>query len=250
MLNIDKDGRLPLIVEAFERLMDKYGKVRNFGSGLAGPFTTAASLIGTEKFLVSTVKDKEGVHRLLQYSTDCIVELCRDLNKRLGIKFMLSEPMGAKDLISKRQFNEFFLPYLRQAVERMNEYQGSTPIHMCGRTKDRWPEIIDAGVSNFWVDNCESLKELKEGYGDRIGITGNVPPVDILRNGTQEQIYDCIRKCIEDAGDNPKGYTICPGCTTPVGTTKEQMIMFMNAATTLSRGARKGQLPEGLKDKQ
>ena len=102
MLNIDKDGRLPLIVEAFERLMDKYGNVRNFGSGLAGPFTTAASLIGTEKFLVSTVKNKEGVHRLLQYSTDCIVELCRDLNKRLGIKFMLSEPMGAKNLISKR----------------------------------------------------------------------------------------------------------------------------------------------------
>jgi uroporphyrinogen decarboxylase len=162
---------------------------------------------------------------------------------------MLSEPMGAKNLISKRQFNEFFLPYLEQAVRRMNEYQGATSIHMCGSTRDRWQEIIDAGVSNFWVDNCESLKELKEGYGDRIGITGNVPPVDILRNGTQEQIYDCMRKCIEDAGDNPKGYTICPGCTTPVGTTKEQMIMFMNAATTLSRGARKGHLPEGLKNK-
>ena len=85
MLDIDKDGRLPIIVEAFERLMDKYGEVRNFGSGLAGPFTTAASLIGTEKFLISTVKNKEGVHRLLQYSTDVIVELCRDLNKRLGI---------------------------------------------------------------------------------------------------------------------------------------------------------------------
>lgn len=247
MLNIDKDGRLPLIVEAFERLMDKYGNVRNFGSGLAGPFTTAASLIGTEKFLVSTVKNKEGVHRLLQYSTDCIVELCRDLNRRLGIKFMLSEPMGAKNLISKRQFKEFFVPYLNQAVERMNEYQGSTSIHMCGNTRDRWQEIIDSGVSNFWVDNCESLRELKENYGDRIGITGNVPPVDILRNGTQEQIEECIRQCILDAGDNPKGYTICPGCTTPVGTTKEQMIMFMNAATTLSRGARKGQLPEAMR---
>ena len=170
MLNIDKDGRLPLIVEAFERLMDKYGNVRNFGSGLAGPFTTAASLIGTEKFLVSTVKNKDGVHRLLQYSTDVIVELCRDLNRRLGIKFMLSEPMGAKNLISKRQFNEFFLPYLEQAVRRMNEYQGATSIHMCGSTRDRWQEIIDAGVSNFWVDNCESLKELKEGYLD--GISG------------------------------------------------------------------------------
>ena len=248
MLDIDKDGRLPIIVEAFERLVDKYGEVRNFGSGLAGPFTTAASLIGTEKFLISTVKNKEGVHRLLQYSTDVIVELCRDLNKRLGIKFMLSEPMGAKNLISKKQFREFFLPYLDQAVRRMNEYQGSTSIHMCGNTRDRWQDIIDTGVSNFWVDNCESLRELKENYGDRIGITGNVPPVDILRNGTPDQIDRCIRQCIEDAGDNPNGYTVCPGCTTPVGTTKEQMVMFMNAAYKYGRGAVKGKLPKGVID--
>ena len=250
MLNIDKDGRIPLIVEAFERLMEKYGEVRNFGSGLAGPFTTAASLIGTEKFLISTVKNKEGVHRLLQYSTDVIVELCRDLNKRLGIKFMLSEPMGAKNLISKKQFREFFLPYLDQAVKRMNEFQGSTSIHMCGNTRDRWQDIIDTGVSNFWVDNCESLRELKENYGDRIGITGNVPPVDILRNGTPDQIDSCIRKCIEDAGDNPNGYTVCPGCTTPVGTSKDQMIMFMNAAYKYGHGAVKGRLPKGVLDKR
>ncbi len=246
MLNIDRDGRLPIIVEAFERLMEKYGEVRNFGSGLAGPFTTAASLIGTEKFLISTVKNKEGVHRLLQYSTDVIVELCRDLNRRLGIRFMLSEPMGAKNLISKKQFREFFLPYLDQAVKRMNEYQGSTSIHMCGNTRDRWQDIIDTGVSNFWVDNCESLRELKENYGDRIGITGNVPPVDILRNGTPDQIDGCIRQCIEDAGDNPNGYTVCPGCTTPVGTSKEQMVMFMNAAYKYGRGAVKGKLPKGV----
>lgn len=246
MLDIDKDGRLPIIVEAFERLMNKYGEVCNFGSGLAGPFTTAASLIGTEKFLISTVKDKEGAHKLMQYCTDCIVELCRDLNKRLGIRFMLSEPMGAKDLISRKQFREFFLPYFAQAVKRMNEFQGATSAHMCGKTRDRWDDVIDTGISNFWVDNCESLRDLKENYGDRIGITGNVPPVDVLRNGTVQQIEECIRKCIADAGDNANGYTVCPGCTTPVGTTKEQMILFMNAAYKYGRGAVKGKLPEGV----
>ena len=119
------------------------------------------------------------------------------------------------------------------------------------KTKDSFPgcyDISSAGHIPAGMDFVPSaLRELKEEYGDRIGITGNVPPVDILRNGSWEQIQGCIRKCIEDAGDNPKGYTICPGCTTPVGTSKEQMIMFMNAATTLSRRARKGCLPEGLK---
>ncbi len=246
LVNVEKDGRFPIIVEAFERLQERYGDVRILGSGLAGPFTTAAGLIGTEKLLKATVKNKEGVHRLLQYSTDCIVKCCADLNKKLGLKFTLSEPMGSKDLLSKRQFQEFFLPYLKQSVERMNKFQGATGIHICGHTKDRWEEVVDAGVKSFWVDNCESLKELKENYGHRIAISGNVLPVDVLRNGSVPEIEENVRQCIADAADNPCGYNLCPGCTTPVGTSKENMIAFMNAAAVYGRGAKKGCMPKGI----
>lgn len=111
------------------------------------------------------------MHRLLQYTTDCVVKCCQDLNRKLGIKFTLSEPMVSKNLLSKRQFMEFFIPYLKQSVERMNRFQGSTGIHICGSTHDRWAEVVDAGIGSFWVDNCESLKELKEAFGDRIAIS-------------------------------------------------------------------------------
>ena len=112
LVNVEKDGRFPIIIEAFERLQAQFGEERILGSGLAGPLTTAASLIGTENFLKATIKNKEGVHRLLQYSTDCIIKCLKDLNRKLGIGFMLSEPMAARNLLSKKQFNEFFLPYL------------------------------------------------------------------------------------------------------------------------------------------
>ena len=246
LINVEKDGRFPIIIEAFERLQEKYGKERGIGSGLAGPFTTAASLIGTETFLKGTVKHKEQVRKLLQYSTDCVVKCCEDLHRKLGIGFTLSEPMGSRDLLSKRQFKEFFVPYIKQAVERMNKFQGSTGIHICGHTRDRWEEVIGTGISGFWVDNCESIQELKEYYGDKVAISGNVPPVDVLKNGTFEEIDQAIKKCIIEAGDNPRGYNLCPGCTTPVDTTKENMIAFMNAAAKYGRGARKGYMPRGI----
>ena len=100
------------------------GKERGIGSGLAGPFTTAASLIGTETFLKGTVKHKEQVHKLLQYSTDCVVKCCEDLHRKLGIGFTLSEPMGSRDLLSKRQFKEFFVPYIKQAVVAYEQISG------------------------------------------------------------------------------------------------------------------------------
>ena len=58
-----KDGRIPLIIQAFDRLQDRFGDVRNLSSGLAGPFTAAAGLFGTERLLRATRKDPEGVPR-------------------------------------------------------------------------------------------------------------------------------------------------------------------------------------------
>lgn len=247
-VNINKDGRLPIIIEAFERLQERFGTERILGSGLAGPLTSAASLIGTEKFLKAMIRDKENAHRLIQHATDCVVQCCFDMNRRLGIRLMLSEPMASRNLLSKKQADEFFFPYLKQAVDKMNQFQGSTGIHICGSTKDRWKEVVDCGISGFWIDNCESMRELKELYGDKIAISGNVTPVEVLKNGTPEDIAKAVRQCIADTADNPCGYTLCPGCTTPVMTPRENLIAFMNAAAVYGRGAKKGTLPKGIKE--
>ena len=50
LVNVEKDGRFPLITEAFERLQERFGKERILGSGLAGPFTTAASCMEQKIF--------------------------------------------------------------------------------------------------------------------------------------------------------------------------------------------------------
>lgn len=247
LVNIDKDGRFPIICEATERLLDRFGEVRGIGSGLAGPLTTASGLIGTEKLLKAMVKDKENAHKLMQISTDIVVNVCKDMNKKLGIKFMLSEPMASQDILGPRQFKEFFLPYLKQSVDRMNEFQGGTGIHICGHTSKRWEDVVNAGINSFWVDNCESLKDLKEQHGDRIALSGNVKPVDVLKNGSPDDIREAIKNCLIDAADNPMGYRMCPGCTTPAMTSRENMIAFMNAATELGRNAKKGTIPEGVR---
>ena len=244
--DIRKDGRFPIVVEAFKRLADKYGEERMLASGLAGPLTTATNLYGTERFLKATRKDPEGAHRLLRYTTECVVACCRDFHEIFGFGFSLSEPIASKDLLSKKQFEEFFAPYLRECVTRMSEFQGNVSLHICGHTSDRWQEVVDCGISGFWVDDRESLRELKELYGGRIAISGNVPPVDVLRNGTHDQIAASVRDCILQAADNPRGFTLCPGCTTPVGTPLDNMIAFMNAAATYGRGARKGAFPKGV----
>lgn len=245
-VDVHKDGRIPILIEAFKRLIDKYGDTHNIGCDTAGAFTIATNFFGTERFLKATRRNPEGIHRLLQFTTDSLVYCCRDLHDILGIEFSLAEPLGAKDVLSKKQFDEFFVPYLNQTVERLSKFQSPPTLHLCGVTHDRWKEVVDSGVGTFEVDNCESLVDLKQQFGNRLTIRGNVPPVDVLYAGTPEEIARDVRRCIVEAGDNPCGFGLSPACTTPVGTKFENLVAFMNAAAVYGRGARKGELPRGI----
>jgi len=246
-INIERDGRFPIMIEAFQRLISTYQKERIISTGMAGPFTTAISLCGTEKFLKDSVRKKDDIHRLLSYSTKCVIECAKQLNEKLGISISLSEPMASGDLISRKQFKELVKPYLKETVDAFGKFQKSTSIHICGRTKDRWNEICETGIHTFSVDNCESMKELKDKIGDKVGIIGNVSPVDILLNGTPEEVEIEVKKCILEAADSPKGFVLCPGCTTPIGTPKDNIITLINTATVYGSGAKKGCMPEGMK---
>lgn len=246
-IDIEKDGRIPIMIEAFKRLLDLFGEKRTIGTGSAGPFTIAAGLIGTEKFLKDMRKNPDGIHQAMKYSTENYIQFATDIYNKLKIKSMISEPMICRNILSPSNFKNFAAPYLRRAIEHMTKVYGGPPgIHACGVTHDRWEEIINLGIGSFSVDNCESLLELKKQHGEDIAIVGNVAPVDVLKNGTVADVEEDVIRCISQAGDNPCGYTLCPGCTIPIGTSKENIIAFMNAGAVYGKEARKGKMPKGI----
>lgn len=246
LVNIEKDGRFPIILEAFKRLVDTFGDEKIISTGMAGPLTTAIGLIGTEKFLKDSLKNKENIHRLLEYSSNCIIKCAKDLNAKLGISVSLSEPMASRNILSLKQFRELEKPYLTKVVSELKKFQNAPGIHVCGNSKDRWQDLVDTGISSFSIDNCENMKELKLLFGDKIGISGNVDPVSILRYGSFSDIELSVKNCILNTADNPKGFILSPGCTVPIMTPKENLIALMNVASTYGKYAKKGILPKGI----
>nr|WP_315098301.1 uroporphyrinogen decarboxylase family protein [uncultured Fretibacterium sp.] len=246
-IDIDRDGRFPLLMEAFRRLQNLYGDRWEISTGVASPLTVASGLIETETLLRGMVRDKERVHRLLRSITDCMVDCIAQLYGRLGISFGLSDPLSSGTLIGLKVFREFGKPYIAELVRALTELTGAAPgIHICGKTRDRWEDLLETGVSGLSVDNQESMEALKNACGDRVAISGNVPPVEVVRDGSPEDVMSAVRECIRQSGDSPRGFLLSPGCTLPVGTPRENITAFMNAASIYGRGAQKGRPCLGL----
>lgn len=238
-----KDGRMPAIIEALKVLTDEFSNERFIGSSLAGPISNVVAIRGAENILKDTVKNKANLHKLLKYTVKCMLRYTEVVYKECGSNVSLAEPVASSNLISLTQFKEFVKPYLEEFVLGVKEITGSAPsIHICGKTKDRWQDLVDVGLSAFSVDNCEDLEEVKKAIGNSMGISGNVPPVEIMRNGSINDVMESVKECILKGSDNPCGFTLSPGCQIPVGTPIENIHAFMNAARMYSKNAVKGKL--------
>lgn len=107
-------------------------------------------------------------------------------------------PVSSNSLIGPKQFREFSLPALKKNINRIKEKTGSSPaIHICGKSKDVWEDIVNAG--------------------------------------TKEDIFNSVKECIRKGHDSKKGYILSTGCQIPMNTPIEKVEMFMEAGRTYGK---------------
>ena len=54
--------------------------------------------------------------------------------------------------------------------------------------------------------------------GHHVRLMGNVPPSEIMLQGTPAQVREAVRVCVRKAYNNPKGLIVASGCSLPVET--------------------------------
>ncbi|WP_138206274.1 uroporphyrinogen decarboxylase family protein [Haloimpatiens lingqiaonensis] len=230
-----KDGNLPVLIEAIRLTRDALSDEVDVGAAMSGPFSVAASVVGTERLLKWMIKYPKQVETLMEIIAECNNRYIEEVAK-LGVSIGFADPVSSTSLISPKQFRKFSLPALQKNINKIKEKTGSAPaIHICGKSKGIWEEVVNAGVSNFSIDNEEDLEEAKKMMGDRITITGNVPPVDVVYAGTKEDIFRSVKECIRKGHDSKKGYVLSTGCQIPMNTPIEKVEMFMEAGRTYGK---------------
>lgn len=236
-----RDGKLPIMLRMLDQLKKQFGDYDTVKSGVPGPMTCALSLRDAGVFLRDLRKTPEQVHRLLRFSLECIKAWAKAVYDEFGCVCSIADPASSMDLLGKKQFEQFSKPYLKELAEWTRSYTGRSPsIHICGKSKKIWEDIKEIGFSGFSVDNCEDLFELKECLGESMSISGNVPPVDVLRNGDVQEVIQNVRECIEKAADSPGGYLLSAGCQIPLGTPRENLMAYVYAARVYGKNAVKG----------
>jgi uroporphyrinogen decarboxylase len=221
-----------ILDELFARVGDRV----QVGVLVSGPFSTAAQIIGVQKFLRLVLKDPGYVHELVDKVTEIEVKAIRAL-KGYDVIFDIKDPVSSGTLIRAEQYRTFVKPYHTRLLGAMNETvpENAHSLHICGNTSKILKDMADTGAGLISVDNMMDLSFVKREIGDKAAIVGNVKPTDTMLLGTPDDVVADLKECIKKTWDSPKHYIPAFGCGLPLGTPIENLDTLFSALREYGR---------------
>ncbi len=195
-----------------------------------GPLTFAGQLLGVNQLMMALVDAPDLVQDLLHISLQAIcLYLEPYLEERTVDGVALADPTASGDLISKKAFEEFAFPGIKTLARWVREREASLFLHICGNTADRLDLLAESGVHCFSLDHKVDLASAKQILQGKVCCAGNVDPVEVMLRGTEREVEEKAKECIEVASPEG-GYILMTGCDIPPDVSLENARALVRAA--------------------
>lgn len=227
---IDTDEVINTVKKALKETKSKIGDEYVVTLTAWGPYTLGARLVGEETMMKATFKKPDFVHKVVDFATGLLIHLYEPIVSDGTLEVIsIADPTASGDLISRKQFEKFALPYLKKFTDWAKSKNAHTLVHICGNTTDRLDLFPLSGASCISLDHKTDIAKAKEVLHGKMCFGGNVDPVKIMLQGSVQDVEDACRQVIQTAGTDG-GFVLMPGCDIPPTVPYENIQKFIQVA--------------------
>ena len=182
-----------------------------------GPLGILGMLRGEEDLFMDILTEPEALKAPLEAITDTLIDYVDALIDTGVHAIMFDTLFASQSIMSKDMWMKTEGPLVRRLAEHIHARGCMVMIHNCGKGIyfDVQIEAMKPEAISFLhiPDDCNSLEEIKEKYGDKTTLIGNISPTWLISASTQEIEAEC-RKVI-DAFKKNGGFILATGCEYP-----------------------------------
>ncbi|MGD0329274.1 MAG: uroporphyrinogen decarboxylase family protein [Nitrososphaeria archaeon] len=158
---------------------------------------------GIDKLSIDFYKNPSFARKLF----DKISKTCQGFAKSLieagtDVLFVTDDYADNKGpMMNPRLFREYELPKLKEIVNIAKKHGIPLMKHSDGNLYPILDDIVNTGITGLHPiePGAMSLKDVKERYGSRICLAGNVDCRNVLPFGNEEAVRKDVRRCIDEA---------------------------------------------------
>lgn len=227
---IDSDEVINTVKKALRDTKSRIGHEYIVTMTAWGPFTLGARFVGEELMMKATFKKPVFVEKVVEFATNLLIHLYEPLVTDGTLEVItLADPTASGDLISRKQFERYAMPYLKKFTDWAKSKNAHTLVHICGNTTDRLDLFPFTGASCISLDHKADIAKAKEVLHGKMCFAGNVDPVKIMLNGSVNDVADACKTVIQTAGTDG-GFVLMPGCDIPPTVPYENIQKFVQTA--------------------
>jgi uroporphyrinogen decarboxylase len=186
----------------------------------------------------------ESVVRSYYENPDSVKEVCNLLHEyvieyvKQGLSFDIDAiQIGASGLLhfqSPKIVRELSLPTMKEIANLAKSEGIPCHLHACGNEK----ALVEMAAGETKISSVEPLESppmgdcdlalIKEEFGHKLGLKGNIHTVDVMLLGTPKEVENAVKNCINAAGSNG-GYILSTGDQCPKETPIENLRALIKA---------------------
>jgi uroporphyrinogen decarboxylase len=242
------DGLMPFVLSLYRgaeaALAERGQAVRMVAA--RGPLALAAHLRGVTELLTDLKLCPAETRRLLEITTETVIRWLRAQASNLGSVegvLVLDDIVG---FLSPEDYREFAHPALAAVF---SSFPGMVKVFHDDYPNGRiMADLADAGFDVLNFSHTLDIGVVREATAGKVRLMGNVPPRDVMANGTPAEVSAWARECI-DKTDGGRGLILSAGGGLSPGTPAANIDALVRAARpgTEARSARpRGRFPVPL----
>ena len=193
-------------------------------------FLWAVELCGMDNILMLMALEPEFCKELFDKILENQIAVYKNA-VRMGADICMETDDYAYDkgpLMSPAMFAEFCEPRIKRWSDALQAMGAKTVKHTDGNIMSILDSIQNAGVDGIQsIDPSAGMKikEVKEKYGDRLCLIGNIDCASLLSYAQPQEVYDAVKQTIRDAA--PGGGFILTSSNTLTTTTRKENYQAM-----------------------
>lgn len=198
-----KDGRMPLNLEAARKVMSVLGKEIPIRGAVSGPFSLAAHLAGPGNFFLLLMMQPDLVKKLLKFAAEVVKQYGKAFIEQ-GCGVIMFDSHASPDLLSPDMYREFVLPPTQDIISHFHGLGlQHVPLIIGGNTTKILDSYLETGANNLLCDTKADVREFIERCsGTRRAFRRNVDSSDFLEI-TSEEVHRRALKSLEESNGYP-----------------------------------------------
>ena len=157
-----RDGRMPLNLEAARNTVKLLGKEIPIRGAVSGPFSLAAHLVGPAKFFLLTMMQPALAKDLLKFTSE-VIKLYGKAFADIGCGVIMFDSHASPDLFSPDMYRDLVLPPTREIITYFHEAGVEhVPLIIGGNTTKMLDAYLETGANNLLCDTKADPKAFIE----------------------------------------------------------------------------------------